>query len=156
MMSLGLYDKVPSAGAVLLLDATSFVTGCTISTNEQGFERLSAPTTLTIWEAFRLYDKLAPAYIGLFWEGAIVWEGRLEDPALWAGSNGSGFTIEALGYVRALTDIPYTALWSKTTVNDFRPVTADDLANVFPDRFAFDTQNRLYIAPQKNATLGTT
>ncbi len=154
---LGLYDAPPSNGGMLLLDATPFVLdGATISTNEHGFEALTAAIRRQLISAFQFYDQPGLIYVGLFDGGQILWEGRLEDPSVFAGAAGSGLNTQALGAWRALTDDRYTALWSSTQVSEFRPFLATEIASLVPDRFAFDTQNRLYIAPQKNATLGIT
>lgn len=157
MLMLGIYNGAPSAGGTLLLDCSAFVTSCGFTTNERGFEALSATVVRALAESFRLYDAPGMLYVGLSSYGQIAWEGRLEDPTLFAGQAGSGLAIQALGYWRSLTDVPaYTAFWSKSTVADFRPVLTTEIATSQPDRFTFDSQNRLYIAPQKGATFGTT
>src|SRR5258706_1094431 len=151
---LGIYTPPPLSGGTLLLDATAFLGSCKSTTNEHGFEGLTAPIRRALVDSFRLYDA-GILYVGLVADGQIVWEGRLEDPTLAAGESGSGLVAQALGSWRALTDVPsYTAFWSKSSVSDFRPLTLDDLAGVIPDRFTFDTQNRIYIAPNNNSTQG--
>lgn len=156
-MMLGLYDAPPSNGGMLLLDATSFVLdGATISTNEHGFEALAAAIRRQLISAFQFYDQPGLIYVGVFDGGQILWEGRLEDPSVFAGDQGSGLQVQALGAWRALTDDRYTAFWSTTSVAEFRPVLTTEIATSQPDRFAFDSQNRLSIAPQKGATFGTT
>lgn len=158
-MMLGLYDGPPSAGGMLLLDATAYVDNSSCSTNPRGFETLTATIRRSFSEALSFYHQAGTLYVGLFEEGGIVWEGRLEDPALFANDQGSGLHIQALGAWRSLFDDRYTALWSSTSVAEYRPFTTTDFGSataVYPDRYTFDTQNRLYIAPQKNATLGNT
>lgn len=156
MLMLGLYTAPPSAGGALLLDATPFVRSCQFGADAHGFERLTAVLTRPMASAFRLYDQ-AVIYVGVFWNGKIVWEGRLEDPTLAVGGQGSGLTAQALGAWRSLTDVPaYTAFWSKSTVTDFRPVLTTEIATAQPDRFTFTAQNYIQIMPQKGATFGTT
>ena len=156
-MMFGLYTAPPSAGGTLILDATPFVDNATISTNERGFEALPGRVIQRLIEAFQTYDQSGTLYVGAFEGGTIVWEGRLEDPAVFAGAGGSGLQMQALGAWRALTDVAsYIAFWSKSTVSGFRPVLTTEIATAQPDRFTFDAQNRLSIAPQKGATFGNT
>lgn len=158
-MMLGLYSGPPSSSGTLLLDATAYIDNAQLSTNEHGFEALLATIRRSFSEAFSFYHQAGTLYVGLFEDGGIVWEGRLEDPTLYADEQGSGLGVQALGAWRALTDDRYTALWSSTSVAEYRPFTTTDFGSataVYPDRYTFDTQNRLYIAPQKNATLGNT
>jgi hypothetical protein len=154
-MMLGLYTAPPSTGGALLLDCSPFVQSCDFSTSDHGFEALTAPVLRTLAGAFRLFD-YPLMYLGLFWDGQIVWEGRLEDPTLYTGGDGSGFTAQALGAWRALSDTKYIALWSKSTVTDFRPVKTTEIAAAQPDRFTFNAQDVIQIMPQKGATFGTT
>lgn len=155
-LMLGIYDAPPSGGGRLILDASAYADGVTISTNEHGYEAMPATIQGSLVESFRFFNQFGLLYAGMFDGGRIVWEGRLEDPSLIAAANGSGLKVQALGAWRALTDDRYTALWSSTSVAEFRPVLATEIATATPDRYTFDTQNRLYIAPQKNATFGTT
>lgn len=151
MLMLGIYTAPPSSNGALVLDCTPFARACAVSTDAHGFERLTAPLTRMLADAFRLYDNTL-LYVGLFAGGQIVWEGRLEDPTLYAGQDGSGLLAQALGYWRALSDVPLTALYSTTSVASWQPATTTQLANAAPERYQIDTNNRLFIAPQKNAT----
>lgn len=148
---LGLYTAPLSAGGVLLLNATPYTDSATYSTNDHGFEALPATVRRRLTDIFRLYDT-SLLYVGLVENGAVFWEGRLEDPAIAAGTPGSGLHMQALGAWRTLMDDRYTALWSTTSVADWRPATTDQLTNAGPERYQIDTNNRLFIAPQKNAT----
>lgn len=156
MLMLGLYSGAPSSGGVLLLDCSPFAQSCEVSTGEHGFEQLNASMTRGLADAFRFYDQPGMLYLGLFAGGQIVWEGRLEDPTLFAGPEGSGLTAQALGYWRALSDVPVTVFFSMTDVSQFRPMLQTEVSTSRPDRFNLDTNNRIYIAPVKGATLGTT
>lgn len=153
MMMLGLYSGVPSAGGVLLLDCSAFARACVVSTDVHGFERLTAPLGRALADAFRFYDQAGMLYVGLVDGSQIVWEGRLEDPTLVAGSGGSGLTIQALGSWRALSDDRYTALWSTTSVADFIQTTSvHSTAYSESERWGRDTNNRLYIELVKGTT----
>lgn len=155
MMMLGLYDAPPSSGGNLLLDASPFISAATFSTNEHGFEALPATVQRRLIDSFRFYDQ-SLIYVGMIWNGAIVWEGRLEDPAVASNAQSSSLKIQALGAWRALMDDRYTALWSTTSLADWKPmppeITATTIPTREPSRFQIDTNNRLYIAPQLGAT----
>lgn len=151
MMMLGLYDAPPSAGGDLLLDASPFTSDVTFSTNSHGFEALPATIRRRLLDTFRFYDQPGLIYIALTWNGQILWEGRLEDPAVSADDQGSGLKIQALGAWRALTDAPYTALWSVTSVAGFRPIIETEITSRTPKMYGLDAQNRVFLAPQKNA-----
>lgn len=153
---LGLYTAPPSQGGALLLDCSPFVQSCGVSTDAHGFERLVAPTLRTLAGTFRLFD-YPLIYVGLFWGGQIVWEGRLEDPTLYTGDDGSGFTAQALGAWRALSDVPYIAAWSSSSVADFIQTTTDMGIAAYSDseRWTRDTNNRLGIGLTAGATYAT-
>lgn len=154
MLMLGLYSAPPPSGA-LLLDASD-ASDCTITRNEHGDERLTARIVRSFTEVLRLYDQTGMLWVVLFDGGRSIWLGRLEDPALFAGADGSGLTIQALGGWRVLSDTKYIALWSKATVTDFRPVLTTEIATAQPDRFTFSAQNVIQIMPQKGAAFGAT
>lgn len=124
--------------------------GLSFSTNGHGFASLSAPlVTMSLAEAFECYSWPGLPHVVVS-DGAagVVWEGRLEDIAIVDG----GVALVALGYQRALYDLPYTALWSVTGSADWREVTADDTTAMQPQRFEMDNNNRIYIAPRKDET----
>lgn len=147
---LGIYTAPPSQGGTLLMDATPFAEGVTASTNVHGFEALPARVPGPLAEAFGLYAR-GTLYAAVMRDGSILWEGRLEDPAVYAGQNGSGLTMQALGAWRTLTDDRYTALWSSTSYSEWGVLTADDVAGFTSEKFNLDINNRLYIAPKKGA-----
>lgn len=122
-------------------------------TGAHGYERLTCEVPLSLAESFRLYDFPGVLYARLFCAGS-AWEGRVEDIALIA----DGVAVMALGYWRSLFDLDksYTALWSKTTTEDFEPRVEDLVAGYAPKdkRYKFDTQSRLYITPELGATFG--
>jgi len=76
----------------------------------------------------------------------ICWEGRLEDREQVAG----GVGLTALGYARALGDVPYTALWSETGYGRWRVGVQDDAATMRPERWQSSAGvDGLYAAPRK-------
>lgn len=129
-------------------DLTQRLTRCVFSTNSHGNEacQISAPLSLPL--AFQRYDRSGLPHAIVSDGAEIPFEGRIEDSAI----RGNGIDLNAFGYQRALSDAPYTALWSDTQYTRWRPTTTVDLANRDPARFNLDTNNRLYIAPKKNAT----
>lgn len=155
-LMVGLYTAPPSIGGQLLLDMTWFLTAASITTNVHGGEQAVLTVRRRFADVFRFYDQSGLLHVGIFNGGQIVWEGRLEDPTLTAGAQGSGLTAQALGYWRALSDTPVTALFSMTKTNEWRPMLQTEVSTSRPDRFSMDTNNRLYIAPTKGAVLGTT
>jgi hypothetical protein len=106
MLMLGLYTAPPSSGGQLIFDASPFVLDGHMSTNVHGAEALDFRVLRDLAASFKLYNQTAVVYVGLFDGTALLWEGRLEDPALSAHASGSGFSARALGYWRALTDVP--------------------------------------------------
>jgi len=128
----------------------------TIRTNTRGFESLTCFVPMTMQEAFRIYDRAGLPHVVASSHGGVVWEGRLEDVAI----TGDGIRLTAYGYQRALSDAPYTALWSKDTTADFKPISRLDVAartDAFPERFSMNLDtNHIYISNVKNNTYGNT
>jgi hypothetical protein len=141
-----------SPGGALVSDDSARATALTFATNVHGFAELRSSVPMALTEAFSRFDRAGLPHQRLNDGAGTVYEGRLEDLAI----NGDGITSTALGYSRALSDSPYTALWSSTDVTQWRPILASEVGGSTPDRYAFDTSNRLYITAQKNATLGNT
>lgn len=125
--------------------------GLRFSTGPHGFRSLTAPLVpMSLNEAFEVYEwSGTPHVVVTDTDSTIVWEGRLEDIAIVPG----GVSLTALGYQRALSDLPYTALWSVTGTADWREVTADDRgSNLNPALYEMDNNNRIFIAPRQNET----
>lgn len=118
-----------------------------LSTNRHGFASLDATfIPMSLSESFAAYEWPGTPHVVVSDQSTgVVWEGRLEDIAIVDG----GISLSAFGYQRALSDMPYTALWSKSGSADWRPVTTDEAAAMQPDRYEMDNNNRLYIAPRK-------
>ena len=152
MLMLGIYDT-PARGT-LLLDASSRVTACSFATNEHGFASLQATIQMQLREAFTLYDRASPLFVALYDGANIVWRGRLEDTGLQSSEDGTALTITALGGWRAMSDIPYTALWSDSRVAEWRPILSTQVSSSLKDRFVLDTNNRLFFSPKLNSIQG--
>lgn len=138
----------------LLADWSNRVTSCHVRTGIHGYESCEANINIPFLEAFLYYQQLGPLKLRVSWGGNHrVWEGRLEDPTQFAAIV-SGLKVTAFGGWVALNDTPYTTLWSTTDVSIFRPVLTTEIVTRFPDRFTFDTQNRISISPQKGSNQG--
>lgn len=144
---LGIYD---SPGGALLLDASTRARRCPITQGRRGFQALGLDIALTQAEAYRAYEWPKPLHVIKALGSQLLFEGRLEDPAIGAG----GLEGTAIGYSSAVGDAPYTTLWSASGVQNWRPVTTIDSAIHRPERWQQDTDNRLYSAMQKNASYG--
>lgn len=138
---------------VMLADWSAQATACVIATGEHGDESCRATVPLPMPDAFRFYAARVP-WLRINDGAYTVWEGRIEDPALWAEMD-SGLSVTALGGWRALTDVPYTALWSTTSVAEWRSITTDDRSSRNDTHFEFDTNNRLYITPRKDELMSS-
>lgn len=150
MLMLGIYDG-PLGG--LLLDCTPYlIENVALGNDKHGYESLSATVERRLIAAFKLYARTAIAWAKLWWQGQVVWEGRVEDPSVWARA-GSGLRFVAFGAWRAVSDIPYTALWSTTNYSKWKPVTQAEIVSRTPDKYNMDTNGgRLYISLKKGQT----
>lgn len=142
---LGIYD---SPGGALLLDASTRVRRCPITQGRRGFQALGLGITLTQAEAYRAYEWPKPLHVVAAMGSLILFEGRLEDPAIGA----SGLEGTAIGYSSAVGDSPYTALWSHSGNEGFREVTESDIASRSPGMYAIDIATHIQIATTKGAT----
>lgn len=145
-LALAIFDGTTGA---LLDDLSSHATTATFATNEHGCAEARVSVPMPLAPAFRQYDRAGLPALTLTESAAgVLYTGRLEDNAI----RPSGIDLSAYGYSQALGDAPYTALWSSTDVGDWQILSGDDLAGTAKDRYTFDTDNRLYISPQKGAT----
>jgi len=155
-LTLQVYDGVDKG--TLLADFTASIIparggrGMQFATNKHGHESLSVPLIpMPIDDAFQVYDWPGTPHVVVSDDaGSVVWEGRLEDIAIVPG----GVRLGALGYWRALTDVPYTALWSKTGSGGWRALTEADQTNRKPEKFNIDNNNRVFLSLKKNQTYG--
>ena len=92
-LMLGIYSA-PYPNGSLLLDATPFVTSCSYSENKHGYESLAATIPRPLSEAFRFFNQAGTAYVRLTDGIAVLWEGRLEDPGIYANDTESGLSLQ--------------------------------------------------------------
>lgn len=135
--------------AALIADYSNRVQRLRLATNTHGFAECVGFVPMNLAEAFRLYDRPGlPHVVVSDPASGVVYEGRLEDVNI----TGAGVVLSAFGYSRALDDVPYVALWSTTSVADFSPLLGSEVASRTPEKFSIDTNNRLFVGLQKNAT----
>lgn len=151
MLALQIYTN--ASGGEMLADYGGRARGVRFSTNKRGFSACRvALVPMPVNEAFEAYEWPGTPHVVVS-DGATgaAWEGRLEDIAIVEG----GLSLTALGYARAMLDVPYTALWSKSSTSDWRAVTEQDRSAARPAQYEMDNNNRLYIAPRKDETYAT-
>lgn len=151
---IGLYESA-APGARLLMDLGARAQTGQITTNAHGFERLTIPVPQSLIQTIaRLPD--GPGHVAATAHGGafVLFEGRLEDPAIQASTTGQGFQVSALGYQRAYSDPLVTALWSDSGVEGWRPTTRSELPDSDPDKYQFDFTNQIKIGLVKNASYG--
>jgi hypothetical protein len=119
--------------------------GVEFDTGEHGHMSLFAFVPMALNEAYDVYAALPGAWAILAGGPAIVWEGRVEDRAIVEG----GINITAFGAWRAMSDVPYTAFWSRSGAADFVKTTSDDASFAEPSRYEMDTNKRVFISPRK-------
>lgn len=141
-----------SPGGPLLADWTFRAQNVTVAYNEHGYLTLTAFVPMGRDEAFWFYDRagLPQVELNSRW-GTTEWVGRLEEVTI----KDTGIDITAYGPWQALRDLPYTALWSDTKTEGWRPATVGEITGAFSDRFSFTGQNSIRISPEKNSTQGT-
>lgn len=142
-------------GTYLVVDWSTRIKSCHVRSNVHGYESCEAELYVSFLEAFDYYQQLGPLVLRVCWGSYRVWEGRLEDPTQFANTQ-VGLKITAFGGWVAYNDAPYTALWSTTNFGDWYTATTDQLTSAIPERYQMDTNDRLFIAPQKNATYANT
>lgn len=85
-----------------------------ISTNEHGYQALTAFLRMPAIRAFYWFDRPGLPHLVLVDNVMTVWEGRLEDVRLITG----GIEIVALGYWSVLGDVPFNGTPSNPTTGD--------------------------------------
>jgi hypothetical protein len=147
-----IFDK---PGGTMLADWSARAGNVTSSSNEHGFEGLTATIPMPLARAFRYYERPGAFHVCIYNGGRVVWEGRMEQPSITADSGqGDSLEMTAYGYSRAYKDVLHTALWSDTNVGNWRPLLNNETSDAYPDRFSFNTQNQIFIAARKGDTFG--
>lgn len=117
------------------------------STSKHGFAAASQFVPMTLQRAFAVLDwPGTPHAVISNRYGDVVWEGRWETPSLVSG----GIRWTAYGYWQAMRDVPYTALWSDSSVKDWDRVTDAMVSSRKPEKHVMDNNNRLFIGLRKN------
>lgn len=147
MSGLQILVKTSATGA-RWRDFSTQAQGATFSGNANGFAHFSCFVPMPLYRQFSFYDRAGFPHLQVNWQGATIWEGRMEDVTITA----SGLKIGAFGYQRALSDIPYTGLWSYTKVANWRQTTETDVATRAPAKYVLDNNNRLFFGLKKNET----
>jgi hypothetical protein len=132
-------------------DYSGRVQGLAFATNNRGFAECTGFVPMGMSEAFGLYERIGTLRVQVAdSSGSAIYDGRVED----IGITGDGVTITALGYSRALGDRTYTAMWSMSDAQQFRPTRVDEQATRNTELYDFDTNNRILIGLKNNATYG--
>jgi len=132
----------------LMRDDSARASALSYATNVHGFAEMRSSVPMALPEAFNRYDRSGLPHQRLNDGPAVVYEGRLEDLAI----TGDGISSTALGYSRALSDIPYTALWSTTDTARWRIYTNAEWTPIEETLYIFDQQDRLSVSLSKGAT----
>jgi hypothetical protein len=127
------------------------LTAASISTGVHGDERMAVTYRSRLNQSFARYAALsANANMELAVGAVPVWAGRVED----IGLNTGDLSLTAFGRWRALSDIPFTGLFSSTRSDQWASLDETQATDNRPARFYFDTSHdNLIIAPQKNALM---
>lgn len=145
MLDLSLFDA-PRGNRLMSL--SPYAQDVVVRCNEHGYESLSATVPRRFHDALRIYQIAGLQHVPLVDDtGYRLFEGRLEDPSIYAEETGSGLRIVAYGYQNAFRDSPVTQLWSTQDYSRFRQMTTADIASRIADRGNLDNQGRLYLAP---------
>lgn len=160
MLNIGLYDGPGSSGGVarrLLLDLTPYAGSAVFTTNQHGYEQCTVVARINWLRAFELFNRQKVAHLVVAYGATTVWEGRVEEPGVTVTGDGSGISLAAFGYWRALSDTRYTALWSDTSYARWRELSSIERTDAFPERFEFKKEfGSLLVAPKKGEVFGTT
>jgi len=135
----------------LMADLSADTQDLEFGTGPHGFTDLSCRALQRLFDRYRLYDRPGLPHVEVNWHGQRIWEGRLEDLSI----RNRGLGVGAAGYWSALFDIPYTALWSSTGVDGFKPTLETDVSDRRPKLYTFDMNNRLFIGLTKNTAYTT-
>lgn len=140
MSGISITVSEPSKG--IFLDVTRRAKACKASKGRHGNLRLTVAVAMDRDLAYAFSALAGLPKMELTYQGARLWEGRIEDIA----PSDEGLTLTALGKWRALSDISYTALWSDSGVKEWEKLTEDNISTAKQRLFEQDNNNRLYLA----------
>ena len=143
MLSYKIFDKHPRLGGSLLADWSSQHIGLTIETTQRGFGACSATIRLPAHTARWWFGQLDGEDRHVTDNGMVVYEGRIELVETVA----EGLALTAFGYSRAYSDMVVSDMWSDMQTTSWQAIETVQAGNRIPDRYALDTNNRLYFAP---------
>ena len=144
-LQLAVYDRRGGRQIDDWSDARSVTATC----NTHGPKHLQGDLERRAQDLLRFATPGAPPWVQLNDGARAWWGGRLENPRL---QNTTLATV-AYGAWAALQDDVHTVLYGEMGVANWRIATPDLLDFRLPDQFAFDTNNRLYSAVRRGATL---
>jgi len=140
---------VTPAGA-LILDCTQRAYNVGFSTSEHGCEGLNFSVIYPYRDAREFAGRKQVLHAKVFGYGQPVWSGRVDQLALTEG----GFSVNAVGHYAALGDIPYLAMWSDTSINNWQELTVTNTpTSLLHDVYEIDFTERLYLAAKSNITI---
>ena len=100
--------------------------GVQFSTGPFGFASLTAFVALAWDMAFYLFDRPGLPTVVAQYNGALVWEGRLEDVSITTG----GVQLGAYGYWRGYQEVPLNRTWPSRTIRQMVQDIASDVNTV--------------------------
>lgn len=122
------------------------ISRCVATRGDHGDETIELTARLSVYAAARLYAYRGYLRVMLLYGGwDAVWDGRVDSKAI----RGRDIDLVAEGHWAALGDLPYTALWSTSDVSVWEPLTEAHIATVTSNKYRTDTNNRLYISPNR-------
>lgn len=127
---------------------TSQATQATLQRNAHGVQAITCRTPLPPLQAFDLINRAGASLRATISIAGRSIGARVEDITI----DDTGAQVQALGDWQAFSDLPYTALWSSTSVERWRPSQTAEIATRNPESYLMDTNNRLFIGLKKGAT----
>lgn len=138
-------------GGPVVADWSADCTDATLVWDEHGPHSLDVTLAERFADAATVLATAPPLHVRVSDGARTIWAGRLETP----GPHADGLHATVLGYRRALQDLGHAALYSDVGPASWRLATEADVDSTrVPKAFESDNNNRLYLAPQKNAPLG--
>lgn len=108
-----------------------------------GSSYLDIKATSSRAQIYNLYASDGSRKIEVYSSGVPVWVGKVEDVSF---GDGNTVSIAAFGQWAALDDVPITGFWSSTRYDEWVEVNSNESATYMPNRYALDTEGRLFIS----------
>jgi len=100
----------------LISDITTIARNVKIEDGPHGPGQASCFIPGSLIASFRLYNRSSLPWLRLSDGARVIWTGRIEQIAVVPG----GVEVHAVGAARGLSDTPYTAMWSVTSLETFK------------------------------------